>query len=206
MNKTIILGTIALLLILIAFPVVCSLARGTYHIGVTWGSTYGQEDDDEEDEHFDVCYDVEGMFETASGWASNNFYGSLTYDSNVYACSDAIRTSNDFDYLATFHVGHMFPDMVEYGHWEIVGYDPEYGFPIFEWVKDGEVRHYAYFGSYGSYNGIRDEPLYWHAGTKHYFSMIWTCTNGDWFYDTSTLPMQLLTHTGTTNLSMALEE
>ncbi len=127
-----------------------------------------------------LCYDIRNYFEGCSGWVANNFYGPSTTASYVYQCSDAIRGSSSYDYLATFHAGHMFPDFVEYGHWEIVGYD-EYGFPIWEWIKDGEVRHYAYYGSQGTYDGIEDFALHPHTGAKHYFTMIWTCTNGDLF-------------------------
>jgi hypothetical protein len=75
--------------------------------------------------------------------------------------------------------------MVEYGHWEFSYYD-EYGIPHFIWIVDGEVRHYAYYGSYGAYNGIQDAYMYSHGGVKNYFTMIWTCTNADLFYNSYT--------------------
>jgi len=183
MKKTIFKTSGALLFALL----LCSIsgsAQGDYHVGVTWGSEYGQESA-ENLEHFYVCSDIHYEFESTSGWVSNNFFGGSTTASNVYQCSDDVRDTPSYDYLATFHVGHMWPNMVEYGHWELDYYD-EYGMPHFVWVVDGEVRHYAYYGSQGSYNGIEDAYMYSHGGAKNYFSMIWTCTNADLFYNQGT--------------------
>lgn len=177
MKKTSIISLLFLVLLCLSLSV--SVAHGTYHVGVTWGSQYGQEAA-EWAEHSAVCADVRGYFEGTAGWVANNLYGPSTHDSYVYQCSDSVRTSANYDYLATFHVGHMYPNFVEYGHYEIIGYE-DYGRPIVQWFVDGSVRHYAYYGSQGAYNGIEDLYLHSHTGAKHYFTMIWTCTNADLF-------------------------
>jgi hypothetical protein len=73
--------------------------------------------------------------------------------------------------------------MFEYGHWE---WDPYGGYPY--WVSEGYVRHYAYYADSGEYYGIKDYAMYPHGGPKNYFTMIWTCTTADLFYDTSNPP------------------
>jgi hypothetical protein len=170
-----------------SFPAV---AQGAYHVGVTWGSRYGQDNSTERAEMGYLCMDIRGIFDQRyPTWVANNFFGPDTHASYVYQCSDSVKSSGSYDYLATFHVGHMFPDMVAYGHYEIVGYwwDENYQiwWPIYEWIVDGYVRHYAYYADSGAYYGIKDYALYPHTGYKHYFTMIWTCSNADLFLDTN---------------------
>src|SRR3989304_3395469 len=156
-----------------SFPAVAQ----AYHVGVTWGSRYGQDNSTELQEMSYLCMDIRGYFDSrCPTWAANNFYGPSTIAAYVYQCSDAVKSNPSYDYLATFHVGHMFPNMVEYGHWEVIYYG---GYPVYVWVVDGYVRHYAYYGDTGEYTGIKDWQLYPHTGSKHYFTLIWTCTNGD---------------------------
>ncbi|MEM2081737.1 MAG: hypothetical protein QW744_05660 [Candidatus Bathyarchaeia archaeon] len=143
---------------------------------MTWGSRYGQEYPEVAEMGY-LCMDIRGLFEQKyPTWAANNFFGPDTYASNVYQCSDSVKSSGSYDYLATFHVGHMFPYMYPYGHYE---WPPGAPGPI--WVIDGYVRHYAYYGDSGEYTGVIDFAMYPHGGAKHYFTMIWTCTNGDLF-------------------------
>jgi len=164
-----------------SFPAV---ANGAYHVGVTWGSQYGQDNSTERAAHGYLCMDIREIFDDEyPTWVANNFYGPDTFASYVYQTSDAVKNSGSYDYLATFHVGHMFPFMFEYGHWE---WDPYYGYPY--WVTDGYVRHYAYYANSGEYYGIKDYAMYTHGGAKNYFTMIWTCTNADLFLDTSNPP------------------
>lgn len=87
-----------------------------------------------------------------------------------------------YDFLATFHVGDMYPKFVDGGYWAITGYywDEAYQvwIPIWEWIYTGTTRHYAYYGSQGASNGVEDLYLYSHTGWKHKFTFIWTCANG----------------------------
>jgi len=155
------------------FPAV---AQGAYHVGVTWGSRYQQEYPEVAEMGY-LCMDIRGIFDQSyPTWVANNFFGPSTIASYVYQCSDSVKSMPIYDYLATFHVGHMFPYMYPYGHYE---WPPEEPYPI--WVIDGYVRHYAYYADSGAYYGITDVSLYPHAGAKHYFTMIWTCANGDLF-------------------------
>jgi len=168
---------VLLLLLFVLGGSLPAIAQGTYHVGVTWGSGYDV-DYDEVVAATNLCSDINDYFDDEyPTWVANNFYGPSTYDSNVYQCSDAVKNEANYDYLATFHVGHMFADFVQYGHYEIIGYWQ--GIPIWQFVIDGYVRHYAYYAHSGSYYGIRDYQLYSHTGPKHYFTMIWTCTTAD---------------------------
>jgi len=177
MKKTTSFTFVLLLLLFVLGGSLPAIVQGVYHVGVTWGSPYNVEYD-EQVAASNLCSDIRGIFDDMyPTWVANNFYGPSTYASNVYQCSDSVKSSPSYDYLATFHVGHMFPDMVPYGHYEIIGYWQ--GIPIWVWVIDGYVRHYAYYSHTGSYYGIRDYLLYPHTGYKHYFTFLWTCTLAD---------------------------
>ena len=186
MKKTRIVTCVLLLLLVVMLSINVSsfpaVAQGAYHVGVTWGSRYNQNQDEIWEMGY-LCLDIRGIFEDNSAWVENNFFGPDTHASYVYQVSDAVKSSGSYDYLATFHVGHMFPYMFEYGHWE---WDPYYGYPY--WVTDGYVRHYAYYADSGTYYGIKDYAMYSHGGAKNYFTMIWTCSNADLFWGTSNPP------------------
>ena len=193
MDKTAVFKVSTLLLILL-FAALLPLVKGGYDVSVTWGSTYHPTDNDpdpnwyaqyEEPEHYDTCdyitYLIWGDY-AGESWIGNNFYGSSTTDEYVYQCSSSVEAITQYDSLMTFHVGDMYPDWVYGCHWEIVGYwyDEEnmQWIPIWDWVYEGPERHYAYYGSQGSSNGIEDYQVYGHTGPKHRFTFIYTCANG----------------------------
>jgi len=206
MDKTTIIKKCSILALLVLF-FLPSVVHG-YHVGVTWGPTYHptQYDPDpywfatyEEPEHRDACQYITNLIwsgQAGSNWVGNNFYGSCTTASYVYQCSDLVQGNPNYDFLATFHVGDMYPNMVSGGYWQFVGYewgvveyyyDPNLGewvevwgwVPIWEWIYTGPTRHYAYYGSQGASNGIEDSSLYSHTGGKHRFTFIYTCSNGN---------------------------
>ncbi len=125
------------------------------HIGVTWGSTYLVETQFQEPANSDACSYISNLINGRANWAANNFYGASTTEYNVHYTSDAVKNNGNYDILATFHVGHMYPSFVS------------------------GTRHYSYYGSQGSTNGIKDWNLYSHTGAKHYFTFIWSCTQAD---------------------------
>lgn len=194
MEKTIIVRNCLLLLMLLLIISLPSVVQAyPYRVSVTWGSTYHPTGDDP-DPNWWSTYEQPAQSYTASyitslssglagpNWIGNNFYGSSTTSSYVYQCSDSIEDTPYYVFLATFHVGDMYPKMIEGGSWEIVGYywEPNYQIwiPIYEWVVTGTTRHYAYYGSQGTSNGIVDKYLYPHTGSKHRFTFIYTCVNG----------------------------
>ena len=156
-----------------------------YHIGVTWGVTIQPIDDYDNNELTimeDTCDYISYWFDYGTfDWAGQNFFGPMTNGSMLYQTIDAVNDEEDYDILATFHVGHFYK-YPSYS-WIIIGYDP-WGLPIFQQV--GPTYHNCYLGNgdgetyqSGINTRIQDNVLNDYTGPKEKFTMIWTCTNGD---------------------------
>jgi hypothetical protein len=198
MEKTAIVEVFAISLILSMISVPAVQA---YHVSVNWGSTYHVTTWDPDPNWF-ANYEQPAQQGTVSyianlykgpNWVSANNYGSSTKSSYVYQCSDAVQSMGIYDYLATFHVGDMYLTFKPYGHWEVeqVWNEELQEFDYWwYWILDGYERHYAYYSSFGTYEGIEDLYLFGHTGWKHRFTFIYTCVNGglidtnnDGYYD-----------------------
>jgi hypothetical protein len=146
------------------------------HVLVAWGEETTQQNPAEQEADNYTC-----SYITADGvgnWYSANFYGSMTTPYNVYTSNDDVRDCEDYDYLATFHVGDMYPKFVDYGHLELGWHGME---PYYYYVIDGYTRHYAYYCVDGNNSeGVIDYLLGSHTSWKNQFTFIWTCASGDW--------------------------
>ena len=167
MGKTIIRKIFALCL---AFSMISLIsltpsAQAVWHVSVNWGSLYHPTQWDpsptwyetyELPEHSEVCGYITTLVDfgyAGEDYVAANNFGEDTTTTYVYENSAAIEYYSYYDFLATFHVGDMYP--ADYS---------------------GE-RHYAYYTD-SAYNGVEDDPLYDYTGNKHYFTFIYTCVNG----------------------------
>lgn len=145
-----------LLLCLFAVPLSLYAVVQGAHVGFTWGTPRTVANQYERDAMSYTCAYISSLIAGRAGWVSQNYYDAYTYSGMVYYQSDLVRSNPNVDFLATFHVGDMYPAMIS------------------------GTRHYAYYGRYAA-AGIIDVDLYPHTGAKHCFTYIWTCANGDLF-------------------------
>ena len=174
---------LALSLPTVFFSMPIAQAEDVTNASVIWGSRYNQ-----------TTWEIDAMELTAStinnyfngrypSWGSQNAFATpgVTKGSNVYSTASYCR--DNYDFVATFHAGHYCFEFMEC--YDIVGWDYfPYPTPILEYV--GNTYHYCYYGDFiggdDAYNNrIRDLSVYPRTGNKHRFTMIWTCSNGDWF-------------------------
>lgn len=133
------------------------VAQDSPYVGVTWGSPGTINNDCEERAMADACSNISSLINGRTDWTGYNKYNALTTTSNVYSFSAYIECAWWIYFLATFHVGDMYPAIID------------------------ETRHYAYYDYGEDGYGIEDHELYYQTGPKHYFTFIWTCANGDLF-------------------------
>jgi hypothetical protein len=181
------LGILGVLLLFVAFslPIVFSsipTVQAVSNVGVIWGSRYDQ-----------TTYEIQAMEYTAStinsyflsrypSWGSQNAFATsgVTKGSNVYSTAEYCR--DNYAFVATFHAGHFVKIPVDC--YRVIGwvYFP-YPHPILEHYV---TWHYGYYGDFADYsnaynNRIQDNNLYPYTGSKHRFTLIWTCVNADLF-------------------------
>lgn len=155
-QKTIKLSFMLMFLLFVSLSFT-AVAQGFPYLGATWGTPCTVSNIYEKAAMSDACSNISSLINGRTGWTGYNYYDGSTTSDNVYYFSDTVRSSPYVSFLATFHVGDMYPE-----------------------IRSG-TRHYNYYDSSGDGNGIEDTDLYSHTGSKHYFTFIWTCANGDLF-------------------------
>jgi hypothetical protein len=179
------IAVIALFLLAILIPVSTLASVRAYHVDVAWGQPVSVQNQYERDAMADTTSYIVNIVNwgwAGSSWVAANYYGSNTNNYNVYTSNNNIKNSGSYDYVASFHCGDMYPDMLQYGHWEQGWYwddELQEWEPYYYYVVDGYTRHYAYYGSNWASNGIEDYVLQYDTSLKNKFTFIWTCANGD---------------------------